>query len=221
MPASTRRRWLRLVGSLGLASVAGCLDTAEIGNGGPTGVTSTEEATPPPEVRTWANRATPSAPVRGEGDSTTARKSVTDEPGFRDDFEYLESIESVRYVSATSGGQPVRTETVSFERWARIQSATLGARRAARVTNDRLGTDGIDWMVGSPPPDADADARVITLTIVKTLDREGNIVEWPPVTLSQLVDTTPRSVDATYTLEDNSFSRTIPVYAQYEVLRES
>jgi len=61
---------------------------------------------------------------------------------------------------------------------------------------------------------------VPVLTTKKVLNREGEVIRTPPVELSELVSVTPRSVQATYTLEDRSYERTAPVYAQFLIAQE-
>ena len=218
MPSSTRRRWLCLLGSLGLSGLAGCLDAVGQGLRG-RGDTPThpETSTPSPAVKTWARQATPTPPTRAEGASVTTERTIVDEPGYKDDqFEYLPETNTVRYVAGTSLAGITEFETTSFEAWARREAASIGFQYAEQVTETRLWADGLNSGVGRPPgADTTTEELAIKLEMLKVVDRDGNVSEWPPVRFSELVATAPRTVDVTVTIAGNTYTDTFPVYVRY------
>lgn len=161
---------------------------------------------------------TPSGPIRGEGPTERSASETESDP----DIKYLPDTEEVRYVARLSGGGPSSTrekqyETTPFEDWAHSQCAFVAAESAREYAANQLDAADISGGVTSGIEGHDS---VPVLTTKKVLNREGEVIRTPPVELSELVSVTPRSVQATYTLEDRSYERTAPVYAQFLIAQE-
>jgi hypothetical protein len=219
-----RRSLLRAAGLLGGSVLAGCL------SGSP--ASGKSQSTPSPQPSQTASPSptvssspsvtpyhTPSEPVRCQGAVVSAERSITDEPGYDDGVEYFPINETVRFVAARSGGEPAEFGTWTVEEWGTIESAEIGLARAREVTADRLGTSEFASGVGTPPAATPTEARAIFLEIVTELDRDGKVLSTSPVSLSQLVDAGPRSVDVTLSLDGETFERTLPVFAKSTLLR--
>lgn len=221
MPSKTRRQLLAGLGATGLCLLAGCTDRAgSRGASGNGGETTTTESSPSP-AREWAMQATPSGPIRGKAEPISAERSVTDKPGYTDDMEYFPSNRTVRYEATT--GIPVHYDTMSFERWGELETASAAADRAKGSAVDRLDAaeDAVSAWTGVPPDGAPTDPVVTTLRIATVENRDGEVIHTPSVTLPDLVEVTPRAVDATVTLDGDSYSRTVPAYAEYVVIQQS
>lgn len=204
-----RRRALSLIGSSAALAVAGCLGFPEPEPAG---------RQPTSSVREWARDAEAKAPVRATGEPVSLDRTVTDDPGYEEDgFEYFQDNRTYRYVEARSGGEPVAYDTWPFEKWGRLKSATKGSIYAGTIAADRLDVEGVGNGISSPPDGSAATAPIIGVHVTKTLDREGEVVEWPVATFPDLKEAAPRSVDVTLTIEGDTFSRTVPVYAEYIV----
>jgi hypothetical protein len=234
MSDTDRRRFLRLLGTAGLVAVAGCLgDTDPEGGqrGEPTAPATGESATPTPgptetatdaePVREWASDAEPTGPTRPAGAPVSVERTIADPPGYeRDNREYFPENRTMRYAAYVSGGEPAGFDTWSFAEWGRIESASVGGERVRAVTADRLGVEGVGSGVSTPPAGADTEGPVVTVVLSTSLDRDGEVLRWPVATFPELVATAPRSVDVTLTIEGDTYSRTVPVYAEYQVQQE-
>jgi hypothetical protein len=226
-----RRALLSALGAAATAGLAGCLD-----GHGPSGVPVPETNVTPdstrPESRRPGSDATDATTtdsgasgtttgkpasefVRCRGDPVSAERSVTDEPGYEDDdMEYFPENETVRYVAARSRGEPAKYSTIAFDDWASLECAEAAAVRTREVTADRLGTDEFGSAIGRPPEFADGDDSVVRLSL-ETRVEDGETVSTPTVSRDQLADAAPRSVEATVSLADEEFSRTVPVFAHH------
>lgn len=161
-----------------------------------------------------------SGPVRCRGDPVAAERTVEDVPGFADDVEYHPENRTVRYVRYWSGDEPVKFGTMSFERWAATESAEAGVERVRAATAERLGTDAFGSATGEPPgfrlPSGFHTWVAPVVTLHVSTEYEGDeVVRTPSVELSRLVEVAPRSVEATVSLAGDSYSRTVPVFAEH------
>lgn len=180
--------------------------------GGVTGCLS--DVAPVQSTATYTRVAPSPTPVRGRGEPISVERSLSDEPGYEDDREYFPANKTVRYVAATSGGEPVDFETISFEEWAPTKSTEVGMKRVQEVTPTRLGTDEFTAGMGVPPESAQTEGLVIWLTVATRTD-DGETISTPTVPLPRLADVAPRSVDVTISIEGDAFSRTVPVFARH------
>lgn len=214
-----RRKLLCLIGSGSSIAASGCVEFGE------TNATeqepqaeSTTNTTVPSQVRQWAKESDSKGPSRPNGAQISVNQSITDEPGYKqDDIEYFPQNQTVRYVKYISGGEPVAYDTWSFEEWARIETAELGATQARTVTAQRLDIEEVRSGVSSPPEDDGTESPVITLQISKELSRDGEVVRWPVTTFPNLKQVAPHSVDVTLSIEGDTYSRMIPVYVEYVI----
>ena len=208
-----RRRALLSAATATIASsVTGCLGETPSA-AGPPSQTSTESSTETSSP-TYTQSKPSSKPVRCRGEPTTAEGSVTDEPGYEDDMKYFPSNETVRVVTLRNSEGPAGFSTWSFEEWGKIECSEVGVERVRNVTADRLGTDEFGSSIGQPPGFFSADASVIWVEVT-TQTEDGETVSTPTVPLARLADVAPRSVDVTVSLEGDTFSRTIPVFAEH------
>lgn len=216
MRPATRRTFLALLGTVALGGGAGCI-------GGPAANSPGEDSSPestttesPDRTPTSTPTASepPSGPIRCEGAPVSAKATVTDDPGYDDNMEYFSGNETVRVVLARSGDEPLSFEDWSFERWATIETADVAQPRAVEVTAERLGTDRFGSGVGRPPESVRTNGLVVRLYLTSRV-QDGEVVRTPTRSLSQLVGKAPRSVESTVTLEGDSYTRSVPVFAEH------
>lgn len=158
----------------------------------------------------------PTEPVRCRGDAVSVERSVTDRPGYDDNIEYFPSNRTVRFVSVKRGDDPVKFGTWSFEEWATFESAEAGLERTREATARRLGTADFGSSIGAPPGFA-ATGDVVIWVSVSSRREGGTVVETPEAPVGRLADAAPRSVDATVSLDGETFSRAVPVFAKQTV----
>lgn len=194
-----RRRFLGWTGGLGI-SLAGCLGYSA----------------PRSKTLTVTRQAPYAGPVRCRGDPVAVVQTYMDQPGYEDDREYFPENKTLRYVAATSGGEPALFNTQSFEEWGSIECASVGAKRVRNATASRLGTDDFSAGVGHPggrePSSSTEVAIVLTVT---TRNNVGESVRTPPVPLARLADVAPRTANSTVSIEGDTFSRAVPVFASH------
>ena len=151
-------------------------------------------------------------PVRGG-----AEPIAFDEPFERDEVEYLSDSHEVRYVAmyrrvgpperGSQSREPVY-ETIPFRRWGRNRCASMGASRVGEVVREATG----ERKAISAGVFEQDDGRAISVKLVTTLGRSGEVVSEPSVAFDDLVAVTPRSVDATVRLADQEHAETVPVW---------
>lgn len=167
----------------------------------------------------------PRGPVRGAHDATPSVEVVEqDEEGenttLTDDgaVRYVAGWRHTNHEEVEAGEPPEREpfyETTEWERWAEIQTRHAAAREAAEHAAAELGVEeGISSGSSSRVVD---DGSVAVVSTTTTLDREGEVVGEPPVAFEDLVAATPRSVEATYVLEDREYTTTQPIYVRHSV----
>lgn len=152
--------------------------------------------------------------VRCRGDPVSVDRTITDTPGYEDDIEYFPENGTVRFVATRNDKGPVSFGEWSFERWGALESAGVGLERVRETTATRLGTDEFGSGTAQPPGLFSSNSLVIWL-FVSTQVEDGEPVRTPSVLLSQLADVAPRSADVTLSLEGDSYSRTVPVFAKH------
>ncbi|WP_318571233.1 hypothetical protein [Salinigranum marinum] len=131
--------------------------------------------------------------TRGKGEAETVEKTIT-----RESVEYLESTTQVREDGHTE----------SFSRWARRESATIGAREVILVVENRLNNSiegvgsGVRSLIFGP---------VITVDHTVTHDRDSSIASEPNVTPEQLISVAPGTITVTVILDEHTFTKEFPV----------
>ena len=166
------------------------------------------ESIPTPTPLSGSPR-TPNHEDRAQGRPVSIVRSVTDEPGFDDEIEYYPSNRTVRFVEATSGGEPVSFGTWSLEEWGKWETAEIGGKIITDVTVDRLEVDELSELsivIGVPPDSSSAEIPAITLML--------NTDENTHVSKSELIDTAPRSIQVTVSIEGDTYSRIVPVFVE-------
>jgi hypothetical protein len=189
----TRRSALRWLGAGAAATLAGCADLSD-----------GDEPGPPAGVYH----------ARGRGSPVSIDRILTDVAGYGDGFEYDASNETVRYVTARNGAGDRQFETVPFDRWGTNRCVEIGTRRAAAVTADRFGLGAVDAATGQPPQSSSDDGIVVLLS-VDLLTEDGAVSETPSEAVDRYAAVAPRVVHATVTLEGETVSTDVPVYAHY------
>lgn len=193
MPRPSRRSYLALLTGVATAGAAGCVGRSSSSATGAAG--------------------TPTGPVRCRGAPVTASETATDAPGYGDGKAYFPANDTVRVVTIRSGGEPAGFANWSFEKWGRIEAAHVAKPRAVSATADRLGTDAFGAGIGPPPDVAATDAVVVWLSLTTGVDH-GTVVSTPTTSLGELADRAPRAVETTVSLEGETVSRAVPVYAK-------
>ena len=230
----TSRR--RLLSALALsASFSGCLGrTPPAADGsGPTNTPTetTESATPsttttePVSTETTMDDGT-RATKRATGEPTSVERTVEDE-----DLEYLPETDEVRYVAAyrhtnheevENGSKPEREpvyETVPFDRWARTECLSIGAKGVNDALDERLDgeTEGIS--AGFGRIDGESESR-IGVWIETALNRAGEITATPSSGFEEVVAATPRTVEVTFSFAGEERTCTEPVFVREVTVQE-
>lgn len=220
----SRRRTLQTLGSGFALILAGCTaDSASTSTASrtiePTTETTTEKATdsPSPTPTSQAIDVEPAGPKRASGEPIAIDRTVTDEDGYDDDFEYFPENESVRFVFAVSGSEPAEFRTVPFDRWAETEAASFGERATRNTTADRTGVDAFTTGFGHVTEVEGVDRIVILVSVRFLLDREGNVIESPDVPLSMIVESAPETVTVDMTVEDRQYEKTFDVFCKRSV----
>jgi hypothetical protein len=172
-------------------------------------------STDPPPTQSFT-RSGPGTALRCRGEPVAVERAIRDESGYDDDIEYFASNETVRFVARRSGGDPAWFETMPFDEWGAIQCAEAGRDRVRTVTAERLNTQRFEVRTGDPPG-GDTSQPVVTLSVTTRIGPDGQR-STPPFPVARLAANAPQSVDATVSVEGDTVSRTIPVYAAHRTI---
>lgn len=151
-------------------------------------------------------------PIRGAAEPITLEVTIE-----RDGVEYLPESHEVRYVAMYRrvgppqegpGGREPIYETIPFERWGHTKCASVGAERVGEVVREATG-EGTAISSGVFRQD---DGRAISVELVTTIGRSGEVRREPSVAFDDLVAVTPRTVDATVRLAGREHPETVPVW---------
>lgn len=172
--------------------------------------------------------------ARPEGDGPTRGRSDVDLEAHRveddENVEYLALDHEVRYVAswgastsereaAREQGRPPEREpsyeTTPADWWGYRECIEAAATRASGHVQDVLGTERVHWSVGQHDDD-DLGAFVNTQT---TLRSSGTVAETPDVDFDAVVEATPRTVRASYELDEFEYALDVPVFARHQVLQ--
>lgn len=159
----------------------------------------------------------PAGPVRCRGETTSAEKTITDEPGYDDEFEYFPENQTIRFVKYRPADSADAFGTWSFTEWGRIESADVGLERTRVITEERLGTDAFGSSMWRAPDGASVEGPVIWVAVA-TQQRDNGTEVTPEIPLAKLADVAPRSVEVTVTLSGDTFSRSVPVFAEHQTV---
>ena len=224
MDASRRR----LLSALALsAPFGGCLARAPRADRG-TETTESTVGTPTTTepTRTETTMNDPYETKRAIGEPTSVEKTVEDE-----NLEYIEETDEVRYVAGwrapsdeaiENGSKPEREpvyDTVPFERWARVECLSIGAKAVYGALGERLdgGTKGLS--VGFGRVEGQSESR-IHVSVETLLDREGDVISEPSVEFEEIVAATPRTVEVTFSFAGKERSCTEPAFVNERTIQE-
>jgi hypothetical protein len=150
--------------------------------------------------------------LRCQGDPVSIEESLpaSDEPA-----AYFPSNDTVKYAAFI--GEDIKYETMSFERWKVIVTASSGQNPVLSALADRMGVE-----VGSGlgrAPNAEGPSLCVWLFITDPEAIEGT--RTPPVTLQEVAETAPQSANVTLSVDEEVFSRTeiaraVPVFAEHQ-----
>lgn len=144
------------------------------------------------------------------------------------DLRYNESTGRVSYVAYTShvnhsavenGSAPESTNiwrTIPFERWAHAKTASIGATATRAFVEHRISGNltGVSFGVSA----RHNETLIIVVTRKQVLDRDGDVLRSPNVTMDQLREASPDRVHATVILNERTYSRTIPIVVKNETV---
>jgi hypothetical protein len=102
-------------------------------------------------------------------------------------------------------------ETVPFEEWANVESASIAAKHVSDVVGATLSTDALTAGVTS-----EEGRRVVLVHLEYLCDRSGTVISRPTedVTLDVVADAAPETVDVSFTFEEAEATRSVPVYVK-------
>jgi hypothetical protein len=181
-----RRRSVLALAAAALAPTAGCTSAFD-------------------GLRAPARTRPPAGRSRAEG----AQISATD--AAFPDASYVPENDTVRY-PATRSGDEVEDEYLAFETWAFREGAAVAADAVQRELADSLPDTSLLSVAFGGREQADYHVSVAHETRV---DESGDVVAAPDVSVSRLVDTTPRTVTATVELDGASATHDYPVFVAW------
>lgn len=231
-----RRRALLTSAGLTLAiPLAGCLDAD--GGTRPEKTTGTATQTPAEiETPTRTDRPEQAAecgsipesrgPDRGQSDVELDVHDTEDD----EDVEYLPDEHKVRFVAAyryssregaedarEQGETPEREpqyDTTPADRWGKQQCRSAAAKAAAAHVQAELDTEEI---AGAVTSDITGDNEAVTVNTRTLVGQECNVVSETDVEYEELVPATPRTVAASYELDEFEYQMDVPVFARHNV----
>ena len=165
-------------------------------------------------------------PERGRSDVDLDVHDVEDD----EDVEYLHEEHEVRYVAAhrypsreeaeaarergeTPEPEP-QYDTTPADRWGKQRCRSAAATAAAEHVQEELGDENIHGGVTSGLTE---DNEGVTVNTRTTLDRECDVVYDTDVDYEELVAATPRTVLASYELDEFAYEMDVPVFARHTV----
>jgi hypothetical protein len=162
-----------------------------------------------------------SDPTRCEGEPVSVEKSLTDASGYDDGIRYFSGNDTIRYVRYRDGDGPVAFETESFENWASGGCAKIALSQVREATPNRLGSDEFGSGLYPTPKLLSylsgefLSARLVPILTVGKSDAEADGAEnRSSVDFSRLIRVAPQSAHATISLDGETFSRTVAVFAE-------
>ncbi|WP_135824408.1 hypothetical protein [Halorussus ruber] len=209
----SRRRLLAASAGL-VASVSGCLSS--LGDGGLEGVDSSDDVS---EAETTESR-TPTTTSREYADTVEVTTTIR-----RDDLEYVESNDTVRYVAGWqtnhSGETPTRQpvySTVPFERWVETECASAAAERVGEVLAERLDGNDDGIATGVTTETGEKTALVEHQT---RLDPEGDLISKPSVSYRRVKRVAPETVVVELTFAGRTRTCGVPVTTREATIRQA
>ena len=217
-----RRRLLVAAGSL-LAGLAGCLGANSDGR-----VSGGVAESEPDDATTELTRTT---------ESTRTTEPISDYPATvnatttveREEIEYVEENDTVRYVAAygnpdetegEDGSAPEREpiyETIPFGEWAEVECASVGSDRVWDAMVERLDgeTEGISVSITRE----DGEPAILVGHQTR-LNRDGDVISEPNVSYKHVKRVAPESAEVVLTLDGRTRSCVVPVTTREAEIRE-
>lgn len=167
-------------------------------------------------------------PMQCQGEPITVEKTVTDVPGYEDGREYFSDNETVRVVRASDESGPTEFSTMPVSEWVMKENLFDIPDRVVGATKDRLDTAD-DWLGSSltkPPETVDVNEPFavglhltqkrapLLPTENETITPEAIETKEAEISAHTLVTTAPALVDITYTIDGDTISVSIPVFAK-------
>lgn len=167
-------------------------------------------------------------PDRGQSDVELDVHDTEDD----EDVEYLPDEHEVRFVFAyrsppreereaarEQGETPEREpqyDTTPADRWGKQQCRSAAAKAAAAHVQDELDTEEV---AGGVTSGITGDNEAVTVNTRTHLGRECNVVSDTDVEYKELVAATPRTVAASYELDEFEYQMDVPVFARHRVIQ--
>lgn len=194
----SRRQFL---GATAVVATAGCLGSFDTDDAGSDGTPTTTAALATGER------------TRGEADPIATEETVTD-----DDYEYVESNDTVRYPATMSGGEVSSYGYSPFEDWTETEGASVGSTAVLDRLESRLeSTASIGAGFGRRD---DADGLAVSVTYETLKNRDGEVIDEPEVPVERVLAETPRAVEAQVEFAGRSASHSYPVFVWNTVLQQ-
>lgn len=167
----------------------------------------------------------PRGPTRGESDVELS----VHEPEDDDQVEYLPASEEVRYVGGYYHTKPPselepgeaperepRFSTTPAERWGTTQCLKAAGKRAADHVSETLDTEDVSYGISGRIEGYDRAAVTDVTTVVR---RDGSVGHAPDVDFDAVVEATPRTVSASYELDDFEYELDVLIHVRHSVIR--
>jgi len=195
----SRRRLLGLVAA-GTLPFAGCLSAPSDADPTTTDSSTTSATT------------TERGPVRGGAAEATVERTITD-----DDYQYVESNDTVRYPATMAGEQVIDYGYEPFEEWGHVEGASVAAEYVRSLLDERLPeAETLSVPVSSR---GEQEGLRLVATLTTHLDRDGDVISEPAVSRYEAVRATPHSVDATIHFADRTHEDRYPVYVDERTIQ--
>ncbi|MCD2199724.1 hypothetical protein LPA44_07420 [Halobacterium sp. KA-4] len=194
----SRRRLLGLVAA-GTLPFAGCLSAPSDADR-----TTTEPSTP--------STTTEREPVRGGAAEASVERTITDE-----EYQYVESNDTVRYPATMAGDEVVEYDYEPFEEWGHIQGASVAAEYLRSLLDQRLPeAETLSVPVSSR---GEQDGLRLVAALTTHLARDGDVLSEPSVSRYEVIRATPHTVDATIHFAGRTYTDRYPVYVEERTIQ--
>jgi hypothetical protein len=151
--------------------------------------------------------------LRCQGDPVSVEESL---PASEEPAAYFPSNDTVKY-AAFIGGEDIEYDTMSFERWNVINTASAAQNPVLSAVAERIGSEVGSGL--SRAPNAEGPSLCVWLFVTDPEAIEGT--RTPVVTLQEVAETAPQSANVSLSVDEDLFSRTeisrtVPVFAKHQ-----
>ncbi|WP_353634074.1 hypothetical protein ABSL23_13245 [Halobacterium sp. NMX12-1] len=195
----SRRRLLGLVAA-GTLPFAGCLAAPSDAD-----TTTTDSST-------TSATTTERGPVRGGAAEATVERTITD-----DDYQYVESNDTVRYPATMAGEEVIDYDYEPFEEWGHVEGASVAADYLHGLLDERL--PEAETLSVSVSSRGEQEGVRLVATLTTHLARDGDVISEPAVSRHEAVRATPHSVAATIHFADRTHEDRYPVYVDERTIQ--